>query len=69
MHNYYVPSVKKVAHIFGLLQKFQKKLPKVNNHPIGENSPNLATLVVGMYLGGGLRCKIEFWIPNKKLST
>jgi hypothetical protein len=24
-----------------------KKLPKENNHPVGENSPNLVTLVVG----------------------
>jgi hypothetical protein len=23
-----------------------RKLPKVNNHPSGENSPNLVTLVV-----------------------
>jgi hypothetical protein len=23
-------------------------LPKVNNHPLGENSPNLVTLVVGI---------------------
>jgi hypothetical protein len=28
-----------------------KKLPKVNNHPIGENSPNLVTLVY-MYVSG-----------------
>jgi hypothetical protein len=30
-----------------------KKLPKVNNRPIGENSPNLATLlltIIGQYI-------------------
>jgi hypothetical protein len=25
-----------------------RKLPKVNNHPNGENSPNLVTLVKGL---------------------
>jgi hypothetical protein len=26
-----------------------KKLPKENNHPIGENAPNLVTLVAGPF--------------------
>jgi hypothetical protein len=34
-----------VAWKCGLLYLFFKKLPKENNPPIGENSPNLVTLV------------------------
>jgi hypothetical protein len=34
--------LKKVAQLLVLL-KFSQKLPKVNSHPIGENSPNLVT--------------------------
>jgi hypothetical protein len=30
-----------------------KKLPKVNNHPVGENSPNLVTLTLGEIEGRG----------------
>jgi hypothetical protein len=30
-----------------------KKLPKLNNHPIGENSPNLVTLVAGKDVSSG----------------
>jgi hypothetical protein len=33
------------AQKFGLLLKFSKNLPKVSNRPIGENSPNLVTLL------------------------
>jgi hypothetical protein len=29
----------------GCIVDFPKKLPKVNNHPKGENSPNLVTLL------------------------
>jgi hypothetical protein len=36
--------VKKVAKKFGLLLSF-KKLPKENNSPTGENSPDLVTLI------------------------
>jgi hypothetical protein len=39
---------KKVAQKVGVLLKFSKRLPKVNNHPIGENSPNLVTLDDGV---------------------
>jgi hypothetical protein len=39
-----------------LIMLFQKKLPKVNNRPIGENSPNLATLVVV--------CKVTFILEH-----
>jgi hypothetical protein len=34
------PSIWAISVIF-------KKLPKVNNHPIGDNSPNPVTLLVG----------------------
>jgi hypothetical protein len=34
---------------FGLLLQFSSKLPKVNNRPMGENSPNLATLFVAIF--------------------
>jgi hypothetical protein len=34
----------KVAENLYYLCNFHKKLPIVNNHPIGENSPNLVTL-------------------------
>jgi hypothetical protein len=35
---------KTVAKVFGLLFFFFNKLPKENNRPIGENSPDLVTL-------------------------
>jgi hypothetical protein len=38
-------TVDTVAKKLGLLLKFSKKLPKVKNHPTGEKSPNLVTLV------------------------
>jgi hypothetical protein len=34
----------KVAQKWGLLMDFSKNLPRINNCPIGENSPNLVTL-------------------------
>jgi hypothetical protein len=34
-----------VAQEFVLLLQFSKKLPKENDRQIGENSPNLVTLV------------------------
>jgi hypothetical protein len=37
--------VEKVAQLFVLLVKFSQKLPKESSHPVGENSPNLATLL------------------------
>jgi hypothetical protein len=40
-------TVKKVALTFGQL----KKQPTVNNHPIGENSPNLVTLLFVHFRG------------------
>jgi hypothetical protein len=36
--------MKKVAQKFGQLLRFSKKLPNVNNRPIGKNWPNLVTL-------------------------
>jgi hypothetical protein len=36
---------KKVVHTFALLQSFSKQLPNKNNHPMGENLPNLVTLL------------------------
>jgi hypothetical protein len=35
-----------------LLQKFSKYLPKVNNRPLGKNSPNLVTLAWIIRYGG-----------------
>jgi hypothetical protein len=37
--------VGKIAQTFQLLLYFSKKLSKVNNHPTGENSPSLVTLL------------------------
>jgi hypothetical protein len=37
--------VEKEAQKCGLLLKISKKQPKVNNHPLGENSPNRVTLL------------------------
>jgi hypothetical protein len=37
--------VKKVDQNVGYLSIFSKYLPKVNNRPMGENSPNLVTLL------------------------
>jgi hypothetical protein len=45
MHNFYRGFQKPKNRCYFL--KFRKKLPKGNNHPIGENSSNLVTL------GGG----------------
>jgi hypothetical protein len=36
----------KVAQLFVLRLQFSQKLPKVNSHPIGENWPNLVTLLL-----------------------
>jgi hypothetical protein len=38
--------LKNVVHIFWLLLYIIEKLPKVNNHPIGENPPYLVTLML-----------------------
>jgi hypothetical protein len=38
----------KVTKKFRLLRQFSQKLPKVNNGPMGENSPNLVTLFISM---------------------
>jgi hypothetical protein len=50
--------LKKVVQKFWLLLSFSKKLSKENTHPIGENSPNLVTLIamegmVASVCGGG----------------
>jgi hypothetical protein len=38
--------VKKAAHIFGiLLYVTSEKLAEVKTHPVGENPPNLVTLM------------------------
>jgi hypothetical protein len=42
MHYFY--HGKKPVQKIGLLLRSFKKLPKVNNHPNGENLPNLVTL-------------------------
>jgi hypothetical protein len=42
-------SVKKSSQRFGLLLK-SSKLPKVSNHPLGKNLPNLVTLDLGSVL-------------------
>jgi hypothetical protein len=41
-----MPHVSKLTHLLLLLfcTSFSKKLPKENNHPTGETSPNLVTL-------------------------
>jgi hypothetical protein len=39
-----------VPQKFGYLCNFRKKLPKVNNRPIGQKSPNLVTLVLTEWL-------------------
>jgi hypothetical protein len=39
---------------FGLLLSFLEELPKVNHRPIGENSPNLVTLVGSLVHGGDI---------------
>jgi hypothetical protein len=36
--------LEKVAQLFVLLLQILQKIPKVNSHPMGENSPNLVTL-------------------------
>jgi hypothetical protein len=40
LHNFYGGKKKLTKFVYFC----NKKLPKVNNHPIGENSPNLVTL-------------------------
>jgi hypothetical protein len=41
----YILSEKVAQKIWTTLKFFQKKLPKVNNVPRGENQPNLVTLI------------------------
>jgi hypothetical protein len=38
-------TLENVSHKFGLFGNFLKKLPKENNRPIDENSPNQVTLI------------------------
>jgi hypothetical protein len=52
-------SSQKVSKKCGLLMQFLKKLPKVNNRPLGENSPNLVTLVTTVSERGRLRQKVS----------
>jgi hypothetical protein len=40
-----------------------KKLPKVNNHPTGENSPNLVTLIRPL-----IRVAVNLLLPESRLS-
>jgi hypothetical protein len=62
--------VEKVAHQCGLLlYVIFKKLPKmyVNNHPMGEHSPNLVTLIVASATTRDARwflfkAKITIWV-------
>jgi hypothetical protein len=56
----------------GLFLKFSKKLPKIKNHPMGENSPSLVTLggsskysVSGRYLVSENNDKFIFWKKSK----
>jgi hypothetical protein len=47
--DYYITvTAEKIAHEFGLPTSvnFPKNLPKINNHPVGENSPNPVTLAL-----------------------
>jgi hypothetical protein len=53
IYNIILPSTlklpsKKEAHIFGAAFVTAKKLPKVNNYSIVENSPNLVTLLASL---------------------
>jgi hypothetical protein len=43
--NQYITFMCKYSLKFRATSVFKKNLPKVNNHPMGENSPNLVTLV------------------------
>jgi hypothetical protein len=42
---------KKVAQKYGILFFIIEKLPKVNNRPLGENSPKVVTLAVSQHFG------------------
>jgi hypothetical protein len=44
---------------YGYLHDFQVKLPKVNNGPNGENSPNLVTLLVKRNIPSVLKRTVE----------
>jgi hypothetical protein len=43
LRNFY--GAKKCPQNFVYVCNLQKKLPKINNHPMGEISPNLVTLI------------------------
>jgi hypothetical protein len=51
MHNIYRRKI--CPNFFLLHPSFSKELPKVNNRPIGEHSPNLVTLNSRSFLGTG----------------
>jgi hypothetical protein len=48
------------------LYNFQTKLPKVNNHPIGENSSTLVALIEAP---SGRRTKAEFFFASTVCSA
>jgi hypothetical protein len=54
--------MEKVAQKFGLLLQLKKKLPKVNNPPMDENSPSLATLQSRVARWFILKPKIPIWV-------
>jgi hypothetical protein len=49
----------------GYFRKFQKKLSKVNNRPIGENSPKLVTVVISIFITDILLEKNEIKILTR----
>jgi hypothetical protein len=50
----------KVSQQFGLLLKISNQLAEVNNHPKGENSPNLVTLRGSKSLESSKRSNLRF---------
>jgi hypothetical protein len=45
--------VEKSCPIILAISAIFEKLPEVNKRPLGENSPNLVTLLAGTYILGG----------------
>jgi hypothetical protein len=54
-------TVEKVEQKFRLLLYVQK-MPKVKNHPKGENSPNLVTLLIILRESSRFRVCVETWL-------
>jgi hypothetical protein len=64
MHTYINLTLKKVAQKCRLLYIIFKKQPKVNNRPLGENSPNLATLPIPQFFPFFLSPSLSFVFLN-----